>query len=183
MAENETLDLWGRKSRRWVDLSNLIRAGATDEAIARSIERCLYRTFQNVAKQVPLGPLLKAAVSDEDVTELMRQSEFNEYACLAKQVALPDMEIVAAAEQLVLATRDRFLDQIKLKVVGSDNWPNFESFNAARDRWKGKASNKIRELASKIAQSPATPLRMPRTSKATKLANLKRMAGLSLLKP
>jgi hypothetical protein len=182
MAENETLDLLRKGNRRWRDILDLIAAGQPDGVIEESIKRGLYRTFQKVAKQMPLGPLLRAAIAGDDTADLVRQAEARDYACLVALVVSPGIEVASAAEQVVLAVLDKFLDQMAMEAVGSGAHRDFESFVAARDRWKGGVAGTVHEIAAKIAQNPTASLRMPPTPRAVKEAGRKRMAGMSLLK-
>ena len=181
MAENESLDLWNRNSRRWQGLLEKIKNRKPSSIIVKATERCLYRTLQNVEKQLPLRPLLSAAVRGDDLEDLIRKSENREYANFIKLVVEPGMSMAQAAAELIRTVRDRFLDQIELEVVSSDAWPTAKSFAVARESWKREMAGAIHSLASKIAGPSGVPIRMPPMTAEWRQAEQEQLIHTSLL--
>lgn len=182
MAENESLDISYRKSRRWRALHDQIRNGATDDVIATAILENLYQTFKGVVRQIPLKALLEAMQAGGDVRGIIRDCQDHEYAQLVAaqyQVGLAPVDIV---EHSLWATVDRFLEQIALDVVGSSNWADFQTYDQAATTWRRDVFDGVRELARKLAANPEQPPRLPSRTAEQKILVLARLNSMSLLR-
>ncbi|MDP6547124.1 MAG: hypothetical protein QGH60_24370 [Phycisphaerae bacterium] len=182
MAENESLDLGGRASQRWrKDVSVPIQTGKPDEVITQGIITSLYRTFKNVVGQIPLKDMLDAIEGGGDLSILVRRCDGHEYAQLVSLHASMSYRGEELLQQVVWSTLDRFLDQIRIKAVGSDAWPDFNSFNDASRHWKAAVYDDVNDLAAKLWRQPDVKPRMPAVPRAAKQQAHGRLMKMSLL--
>jgi len=181
MAENESLDLMNRNSRRWFHLCERIVAGASDEEITEKIVRNAYKTMQNVQKQLPLAALLNAAVDCQDIAPLVRDCDGHDYARLIELEQRPFDNRDALMERVVDGMADRFFHQMGMKAVGCEAVPNIQTWGQRVAAWKSAVKDGFRALAAKLASNPVSTVRTPARN-AMQLAVAQRgLSGMSLL--
>ena len=183
MAENETLDLWGRHSARWQRWLKRIERGDSVEQIADEAMWCLHKTFKNVVELLPVERLLEAA-TDEDRTirDVVRECrKGREYAELFEQYAAIHSDPAALVEAVLRATVERFFDQIAMKVVGNGHWPDMAGFSIMRESVKTLMRDGVGRLARKIADHPNEKPRMPGRSADQKEKDQRDLQNQSLL--
>lgn len=182
MAENETLDLWDRHSGRWQQLLKKIESNEPAGQIAYDAVQCLRKTFQNLAELLPVEQLLDAAKHGRaEMREVVRRChKGRDYAELfAQQAAIPT-DPVQIIEGFAHAIVDRFFDQIELKVVGDDHWPNMTRFRTMRENVRTLMRNDVARLARKVADHPSEKPRMPARSADQKEKDQRDLLILSL---
>jgi hypothetical protein len=181
MAENESLDLMNRNSRRWFHLCERIVAGASDDEITEKIVRNAYKTMQNVQKQVPLRALLDAAVDGQDIAPMVRDCDGHDYARLIELEQRAFDTPSALMERVVDGMADRFFHQMGMKAVGCEAVPNIQTWRERVGSWKSAVKDGLRSLADKIASNPGLTVRTPARN-AMQLAAVQRgFSGMSLL--
>ncbi len=183
MAENETLDLTDRHSRRWRRVLKRIESDEPAEQIADDTLRCVYKTFQNLAEMLPLHALFNAAkIGRDSVRELVpRCAEGRDYAELFAQQAEIHSDPASLVEGVARAIVDRFLDQIELRVVGKGHWPDMARFRILREDVTRLMRDGIARLARKVTDRPDEKPRMPRRSADRKEQDQRELLRLSLL--
>ncbi len=182
MAENERLDLDYPNSRRWRRLWELIEEGSAEEQIAQQAVRCLYKTYQRLFEYLPFAELLSAATGEGDrIHNVVRRCDRGrDYAQLFELAAEKGADKATIAERVAEATLDRFLEQIGLRVVGSERWPDFRAFLAFRERLADLVRTDVSRFAQRLAANPSrapTMRRMPSKGKAIRHRD---MLGMSL---
>jgi hypothetical protein len=173
MAENESLDLGGAYSQRWDKPLHTIRKGASCSEVAAIVRKALYGGIKKARKQfqehgAPLADFLAARASRPQLRQLVRQTHGHHYAQLFEEsahVGGPSSEdcIRGWAEAIL----DRVIDQIALRVAGSENWPTFRDVKEFTDDVRRAVSNDVERIATKLAEDPNCRL-MPRRQKVTK---------------
>jgi hypothetical protein len=181
MAENESLDIGNRSSRRWRALRDLIRNGEADDVVVAAVLQNLYQTFKHVVRQVPLDALLDALLTGGDVRAVIRDCQDHEYAQLIARQLQPGLSAFEVIDQTLWATTDRFLDQIEIEVVGTENWPDIRTFEEAKTVWRAKIFDDLRALAGKLAANPEQPPRLPPRTADQKNRDLAQLNSMSLL--
>jgi hypothetical protein len=182
MAENESLDIESRQSRRWQHLRDAIRSGEADNEIERILLLNLFGAYKKVVRQIRLRPLLDALLTDGDVRGVLRECENQEYAQLIANQSQPGMDASDIMAQALWATADRFLEQIGMDVVGSEHWPDWLGFDQACQSWRQGVFNGLLGLASKLAESPDQPPRLPARTPEEKKRDLEHLNSMSLLR-
>jgi hypothetical protein len=182
MAENETLDLWDRHSGRWRQLLKKIDSKQPLEDIADEVVRCLYATFKHLVDLLPLERIIDAATRDDHaIRDVVRECrKAHEYADLFVQVAAIHADPAALIGGVARAAVDRFLDQIEMKVVGDDHWPDMARFRVMRDDVMGRIKEAVARLASQVAKNPNEKPRMPARSAERKARDERDLLTLSL---
>ena len=182
MAENESLDLWGRHSGRWRQLLRKIENNERPEDIANEVVRCLYQTFKSLVDLLPLPDLIDAAEHDpERVREILRRCRSAcDYAELFAQFSAVHSDPVGLITAVTWFTFDRFLDQIGMKVVGARPWPDVARFRLMRHAVRGLIEGEVNRLAQQVAGNPGSKPRMPARSSEQKEQDQRDMLGLSL---
>jgi hypothetical protein len=186
MAENESLDLLNKASRRWFDLCRRIAGGASDEEVSQGIVRNIHKAFQNVQKQfaeygVPLGQFISTAVSGGDLAKLVQACDGHDYAHLIELEARSSRTPDSLVRNVVGAAVDKFLHQMEHRVVGSEAAATIPEWRRREERWKAKAMVALTELASKLAMNPGERVRMPPRPRAEQALHQKSMTGMSLV--
>jgi hypothetical protein len=189
MAENESLDLGGAYSQRWDKPLNTIRKGASCSEVADEFRKALYGGINRARKQLkelgaPIADFLAARDSRTQLRQLVRTAAGHHYAQLfeaSAHVSGPNSEdcIRGWAEAIL----DRVIDQIALRVAGSENWPTFFDVKEFTDDVRRAVSNDVERIATKLAEDPNCRL-MPRRQKVTKPSPASltdEMLGMSLL--
>ncbi len=161
MAENESLDLMNRNSRRWFHLYERVLAGADDEEVCDKVIRNIYKTFRKVQEQVPLEGFISCAVDCKDMSELVRDADGHDFARLVELEARPFDSPAALMERVVEGTVDRYLHQIGVKAVGKSAIQNFHQWRERVHRLKTKMRDALKKLASKLATNPSVHVRTP----------------------
>ena len=183
MAENETLDLWDRHSRRWQRMLRRIESDDPVERIADDAVWCLHKTFKNLVVLLPVERLLEAATDEDrtirDVARECRRGR--EYAELFAQQTAIHTDPVQIVEGVARATVDRFLDQIELKVVGEGHWPDMARFRIMRENVMTLMRDRVARLARKVADHPSEKPRMPARSADQKEKDQRDLQSQSLL--
>jgi hypothetical protein len=183
MAENETLDLWYRNSGRWRDLWRLIIRDAAGEELHRQAEYCLYKTFQNLRKLIPLPEILVAAADGNgDMAEIVRNcNEGREYAQLFRLEANQGLSREAIVGNVAQATLQRFLDQMALKILSDDGRADLGSLGERFAHLKTSLEPSIQRLADQVAQRPDRSPRRRAATPETKAAEHARLLDMSVL--
>ena len=178
MAENETLDLWGRNSGRWRALLKRVKSGDAPAELADEAIHCLYRTFKIVVGLAPLDQLLDAAErGGPELHELVRRCrDGRDYAQLIEQSAAVESSRECILEGVLHTTLERFFQQIQLKL----DWPQMAQFRTDRSEIHRRATNEISRLAGQLARRPSEPPRMPARSKEQKEQQQKAIYRMSL---
>ncbi len=183
MAENETLDLKHVNSARWRKLRQLITDGETDEKILTEAEQCLYRTFKNVCKLIPVDRLLSAAAGQNgeiyDIVKGCRMAR--DYAQLFEREANQGLDRQPIMENVVRATLDNFLDGTEIEAVPSQRWRSFSALNQFYRGLNQLFDETIHKLAQKIVQHPDKPPSLPPLSKEAKEERRRELNKMSLL--
>jgi len=183
MAENETLDLWNKQSRRWWQLLKKIESGEPAEEIADEAERCLSRTLKSLVELLPLGKMLEAATRGDKraLWAIVRERRWGrDYAELIAQQASIDSDPVRLLEGVLRGTADRFLDQIGVEVVGYNHSPNMGGFRFLREKVLTLMQPGIARLARQIAEHPGKKPRLPARSTAQRARDQRDLLSLSL---
>lgn len=184
MAENETLDLWDhRHSGRWRRLLKFVERGEPAETIADEAEWCLYRTFKNLVELLPLKDLLLAANRGDRATvdDIVRRCpKARDYAELIAQQARIHSDPVRLLEGVADGTVDRFFDQIEMRVVGDDHWPDLVRFRMLREQVRNLMRVGIARLARQVAEHPHEKPRMPAKSAEQHEKEQRDLLGMSL---
>lgn len=189
MAENETLDLWSRHSRRWQQLLRMIENDKPVDDLADETVRCLYKTFKNLVELLPWDELLEATgVGPDQVRKVLRRCrKARDYAELvAQQAAIdprPAQSIIQRAEIIegvARATVEKFFHQIQMKVVGAANWPDIARFHILRGEIMALIQERVAGLARQVADHPNEKPRMPRRSAKQKAQDHSDLLRLSL---
>ena len=184
MAENETLDLWDRHSGRWQQLLKKIESNEAAGQIAYDAVQCLYKIFKNLVELLPLHELLDAAkLGPDEMREVVRQCrKGRDYAELFEQQAAIHTVPEQIIEGVAHATVERFFDQIELKVVGDDHWPNMTRFRTMRENVRTLMRDDVARLARKVADRPSEKPRMPARSAEQKEKDQRDLQNESLLR-
>ncbi|HUU85713.1 MAG TPA: hypothetical protein VM243_19620 [Phycisphaerae bacterium] len=183
MAENETLDLWDRYSRRWQRLLESVESSEPAESIADEGVRCLYRTFKNLVELLPLEELLQAADRGDRaaVDDLVRRcSKARDYAELIGLEAAVTNVSARLLEGVARGAVDRFLDQIAMKVVGDGHWPDLARFRMLREQVQNLMRPGIARLAGQVAAHPNEKPRMPAKTAERHEREQRDLLGMSL---
>lgn len=186
MAENESLDLLNKTSRRWFDLCRRIAMGASDEEVSQGIVRNVYKSLQNVQKQfaeygVPIGQFISTAMSGDDLAKLVQACDGHDYAHLIELESRSSRTPETLVANVVGATVDRFLHQMEHQVVGGGAAATIPEWRRREGRWKAQVTAALTELASKLALNPGERVRMPPRPRAERALHQKNMAGMSLM--
>jgi AcrR family transcriptional regulator len=187
MAENESLDIENRNSRRWRILREAIRAGADDDVVVRALLENLVQTLKKVVRQAPLAPLLQAMLNGGDVLAILRGCRNHEYAMMIANQFEPGLDAAAIVEHAIWFTVDRFLDQIALGthahpgVVPSEHWPDVVTYDLAQGAWRAAIYDDVRHLARTLADNPTRGPRLPSRTTEEKAHDLADLNSLSLL--
>ncbi len=183
MAENETLDLWDRYSGRWKRLLGLVERSEPTDTIADEAVRCLYRTFKNLVELLPLKEMLQAAsrgdrAAVDDVVRRCRKAR--DYAELIAQEAAVTNMPARLLEGVARGAVDEFLDQIGMKVLGDDHWPDLARFRVLRENVERLMRVDITRLARQVAAHPNEKPRMPAKSAEQHEQEQRDLLGMSL---
>jgi hypothetical protein len=186
MAENESLDLMSRASKRWYHLCERIKGGASDDEIADEFVRNAYKALQNVQKQfadygVPLEQQIASALECDDMTPLVQGCDGHEYARLIELESRPFDTAESLMERVVGGMADRFLDQMEMEVVGTDAAPDFQVWRQREANWKEKFHARLHELAAKLANRPGDVVRTPSRPVQEREASRRDLMKISLV--
>ena len=181
MAENESLDLMSKTSRRWWHLCQRIAAGASDEEVSNVLVRNMFKTFQNVQKQIPLDRLIDGAVACQDLSALVRECDGHDYARLVELEAQAFDTAQSLVERVVWATAEKFLHQIEMQVVGTEAIRDFRAFGTRAAAWKDGARAQLSSLATKLAENPAVTVRTPPRTTVKPTVPTDQIARISLV--
>ena len=189
MAENETLDLWGRHSGRWRRLLRKIEQDKSPAAIAKMAVRCLCKTYQNVIQLLsdqglPLSGLLNAAArNDGSLHEMViRCRHGRDYAELLEQLATVHHDPGKLLRALLEGTADRFLDQIGVKLLGQAAWPDTARIRILVNDVPDAMRDDVARLADRLARQPDVKPRMPGRSTEQKDRDHAEVMRTSLLR-
>lgn len=183
MAENETLDLWGRNSGRWQRWLKGIESGERVEWIADEATRCLHLTWKKLVELLPLERLLDAAkLDDQTIHDVVRKCrKGRDYAELFEQLAAIHSDPAALVESVLRATVERIFDQVEFEVVGAGHWPDMVRFRMMRQHVQTLMRDDVGRLARKIAHHPNEKPRMPARSADLKEKDQRDLQNQSLL--
>ncbi|MEX2139679.1 MAG: hypothetical protein WD894_10485 [Pirellulales bacterium] len=189
MAENESLDLGAAYSQRWDKLFSAIRKDASCGEVAAEVRKALYGGVNKARKQfreygAPLADFLAARASRRQLRQLVRKTEGHEYAQLFESSAHASG---AASEDCIRgwmeAILDRVIDQICLRVAGTENWPTIFDVKAFTDDIGRVLADDVERIATKLAQDPNCRLTVQRqeATKPSRNGPTEELLGVSLL--
>jgi len=177
MAENETLDLWDRDSKRWQRVLEKIKQGCSPAEAAAEAVRSTYKTFQNLhdlfSKQgLSLAQFLQAAErKDGSLGEMVgRCREGRKYAELLQQLAPVHQGTEKLIHAMVVGTVDCFLEQMGVdrQLVGSTVARDAAWFDRFRRDVHEAMEPDVAPLAERLARQPDVKPRMPPRSSQQK---------------
>lgn len=185
MAENETLDLMHRNSGRWQHLWRLIRDGAPHAQVCEKAIRNLYTTFRKLYEDIPVGAMLRAAAGENgDLEQLVRNCrKHRDYAELFALEARQGFDRETVAANVCMATVERFLDQISLKMMQANDGLDIGECADRFKKYKSSQKEPIQKLARQLARNPDSPPRRPAVPKEARERRQKELLATSLLKP
>jgi hypothetical protein len=189
MAENESLDLGASYSQRWQATVAAIRGGAPCGAVAARVRKALYGGINKARTQfrehgAPLVDFLAARGSRPQLRQLVRKNEGHHYAQEFESSAHASGP--SAEECLrgwVEGLLDRVIDQICLRVAGTEMYPTFFDAKRRTDELRHALGGDIERIATMLAQDPDCRLQPKRVdAKGESPGNpTKDLLGMSLL--
>ena len=183
MAENETLDLMGRNSGRWRDLWRLMEKGERIDEIHEKAVRCLYTTYRRIYEDVPVGDLLRAACGEDgDVEQLARDCRTHtDYVDLFRLEASAGSDRKEVARGVSQGIVDRFLDQIGMKMLLSQDIVDIPKLRGLFASIKSTLAGPIDQLSGQLARNPDAAPRRPAATRETRERQQKELLTTSLL--
>ena len=166
MAENETLDLESRYSRRWQQWGREWASGKSVSELADSAMSKLVRTFRNLQKYfaeengVPLSAVLDAVVGDGgDIATIVRKAKYGRpYLQLFQQQANQALSLQEILARVLSLTVERFADQAEMKYV-----PDVDAnLSVTLQGVKEELVDRIEALSERLARDPDTRLNQPK---------------------
>ncbi len=141
------------------------------------------KTFQNLTEPLPVEQLLDAAKRDDQtIHAVVRECrKARDYAEMFEQFAAIHSDPAALVEGVARATVERFFDQIELKVVGDDHWPDMTRFRIMRENVMTLICGDVTRLARTVADRPNEKPRMPGRSADQKEKDQRDLRNQSLL--
>lgn len=168
MAENETLDLENRYSRRWQQWGKEVASGKSVGELAESAMSKLIRTFRNLQRffaegnGVPLSAVLDAVVGDRgDIATIIRNATYGgEYLQLFQMQANQGLSREEILARVLFLTVERFADQAEIKYVPDGN----ANLSVTLQGVKEELVDSIEALAARLACDPDVRLNQPKKS-------------------
>ena len=183
MAENETLDLMGRNSGRWRELERLIARGTPMAEIRDTAVRCLCTTLKRIYEDVRVGDLLRASCGEDgDIDELARQArKHTDYVDIFRREADPGADRKTIARRVNGWIVDRFLDQIGMEMLMSQETVDVSSLRARFASIRRALAGPIEAVSDQLARNPDKPPRRPAVSKDAAERKRRELLTISLV--
>ena len=166
MAENETLDLGSRYSRRWQQWRAEFASEKSVSDLTQSAFEKLVRTIRNLQRlfseenNAPLSAVLDAVTGVRgDIAEIVRNAKFGrDYLQLFQQQANQALDRQEVLARVLHLTFERFADQAVLKYVPDGN----SNLLALLPGVKEELYDRIEPLTERLAREPDVRPKQPR---------------------
>ncbi|GAG26716.1 unnamed protein product, partial [marine sediment metagenome] len=161
MAENESLDL-GR-ARRWRQVLNAVVSGQPTDQIALLVLACVRQTLKKLRSpivqgrppQIPFAALLDAVFGDRgEFRRIVNRCQGHEFAQLFYDCTFGALSREDAVERFLLATFDRYADQIVIEAAKADNSHTFPQVQSLLDHVRARVEPGLRDIAQQLAVDP-----------------------------